>query len=1174
MQTSNSEKSWLDRPFASFLPGLNKETVLILLILTLAIFSRFYEVGDRVMSFDEINHVVPGYDFSQGRGYSYNPMTHGPLQFHMIALSFFILGDNDTSARLPAVLFGIGTILFVLLAYRRFLGRMGALAAGFFLLISPYMLFYSRYIRNEIYIAFWAAALLYAVLAYLESGRARYLFLFTLINALHFVDKATAYIFAGEIAVFLVMYFILSMLLQTWATPGLKRNFIYTLLVLVFLAAVTLGIFVTGKPPVAMGENATAATMRSSLLSGLTPITRIILLISLGGILLSIAAAGYFLVKGIGVKRIRSERSFDLILLEVTLVLPLSAALFIQSAGFDPLNTSQSGLLTSSLFILPLASAAIFIGFWWRRDIWLRCMAIFWTIFGLFYSTFLTNGLGVPMGLVGSLGYWMAQQEVQRGSQPLYYYFLVQLPMYEFLPMLGTLAALVVGFRHKLWSAMPGFPFLRAEEGNGGIAEVQELDAYPLEACGISAEPPVVGEVPQKPIPAEPVDSKTTHATLSDHEVNPQLPVPTLALLAFWSISSLVIFSLAGERMPWLTVHIALPMILTAGWGVGYLIETIHWNEVRQRLGWLVPVLAIVFLVSLARTLDALFGMQALFQGNLIDQIQPTSNFLTAFMGLLLSGYGLAQLLRSWQFADLRRVGVLIGFVIFTVLTLRTAIRAAFINYDTALEFLVYAHSARGPKDALAQIEEISYRTTGAKDIVVAYDSDVNYPFWWYLRDYPKKVFYGENPTRELRNDPIVMVGEAQFNKVDPILGNDYFKTEYMRLWWPMQDYTGLSWERIINALLDPKMRNAIFQIWFNRNYQPYAELEKRNDLTLSNWQPGQSMRLYIRKDTVAQMWNYGGVSSNKPPQVDPYAAGKIVISPDRVIGSSGTAPGQFNAPRQIAFASNGSIYVADSRNHRIQHISADGKTVVAQWGTYADVSKSSAPGGTFYEPWGIAVGPDGSVYVADTWNNRIQKFSADGKFISMWGTFGEGTRPDTFWGPRGLAVDRQGHLFVTDTGNKRIVVFDDNGKFITQFGSAGTGPGQFDEPVGVAIDNSGLVYISDTWNQRVQVMAPDASGKIYTSLLTWNIDGWFGQSLENKPFIAVNRLGQVFVTDPEGYRVLEFKTNGEFLHTWGNESADQGSVNGTSGVAVDAQGNLWVSDTKNMKLLRFSITQ
>jgi DNA-binding beta-propeller fold protein YncE len=418
------------------------------------------------------------------------------------------------------------------------------------------------------------------------------------------------------------------------------------------------------------------------------------------------------------------------------------------------------------------------------------------------------------------------------------------------------------------------------------------------------------------------------------------------------------------------------------------------------------------------------------------------------------------------------------------------------------------------------------------------------------------------------------MVGEAQFNKVDAILGNDYYKTEYMRLWWPMQDYFGLTWERVIHAFMDPATRNAVFQIWFNRNYQPYADLEKRSDLTLADWQPSQRMRLYIRKDIVAQMWNYGGVIANKPPQPDPYVAGKITLGPDRVFGSAGTAPGQLNAPRQMAFAADGSIYVADSRNHRIQHLSADGKSVIAYWGSFADVSKGSAPGGTFYEPWGIAVGLDGSIYVADTWNNRIQKFSAEGKFISMWGFFGEGTQPDAFWGPRSLAIDKEGNLFVTDTGNKRIVVFDPEGKFIAQFGSAGSGSGQFDEPVSVAIDNDGLVYVTDTWNQRVQVLAPDTSGKVFTSLLTWNIDGWFGQSLENKPFIVVDHLGHVFVTDPEGYRVLEFKTTGEFMHTWGSDIADPANIIGASGVAVDAQGNVWVSDAINMNLLRFSIKQ
>jgi DNA-binding beta-propeller fold protein YncE len=578
--------------------------------------------------------------------------------------------------------------------------------------------------------------------------------------------------------------------------------------------------------------------------------------------------------------------------------------------------------------------------------------------------------------------------------------------------------------------------------------------------------------------------------------------------LVFWSLSNLLLFSLAGERMPWLTVNMALPMILTTGWGIGYLLETSGWDI----------------------------------------------------------GSAWTQRFRSLQLADIRRAAVLICFAFLGVLTVRTAIRAAFIHSDSGLEFLVYAHSARGPKEVLAQIEAISYRITRAKDITVAYDNHTNYPYWWYLRDYPNKIYYGENPTRDLRNAAIVLVGEEQFGKLEPILGKEYFKIETSRLCWPMEDYSGLNWGRIANALSDPLMRNAIFEIWFNRNYQAYAELEQRSDLSLANWRPSQRMRMYIRKDIVAQMWDAGQDFASLPPQVDPYAAGKLTLAANIAVGSSGPVAGQFNAPRQIAFSADGSLYVADSRNHRIQHLSADGKTVIAQWGTFADISKGSAPGGTFYEPWGIAVGLDDSVYVADTWNNRIQKFSAEGQFISMWGVFGTGTRPDTFWGPRGLAVDPHGNLLVTDTGNKRIVVFDPDGKFVTQFGSAGSEAGQFDEPVAVAIDPGGRVYVTDTWNQRIQVLAPDPSGKVYTTLLTWEIDGWFGQSLENKPFIAADRLGYVFVTDPEGQRVLEFKTTGEFLHTWDSTGV-------ATGISVDSQGNVWVSDATNMKLLRFSIT-
>jgi DNA-binding beta-propeller fold protein YncE len=262
---------------------------------------------------------------------------------------------------------------------------------------------------------------------------------------------------------------------------------------------------------------------------------------------------------------------------------------------------------------------------------------------------------------------------------------------------------------------------------------------------------------------------------------------------------------------------------------------------------------------------------------------------------------------------------------------------------------------------------------------------------------------------------------------------------------------------------------------------------------------------------------------------------------------------------------------VADSRNHRIQHISADGKVIKA-WGSFADVTSGNAPGGTFNEPWDVAIGKDGSIYVSDTWNHRVQKFTADGEFVKMWGYFGQGEAPDAFWGPRGLAVDKNGRLYVMDTGNKRVVIFDPDGNFITQFGSAGVEKGQFDEPVGISLDDLGNVYITDTWNQRVQVMAPNNNGMEYTPFLAWDVTAWAGQSLDNKPFIAVSPVNNhVFITDPEKPRVLEFDAQGTFLTGWGDYSSGPDGFGLASGVAVTQDGFVWVSDGGNNVLLKYA---
>jgi streptogramin lyase len=204
---------------------------------------------------------------------------------------------------------------------------------------------------------------------------------------------------------------------------------------------------------------------------------------------------------------------------------------------------------------------------------------------------------------------------------------------------------------------------------------------------------------------------------------------------------------------------------------------------------------------------------------------------------------------------------------------------------------------------------------------------------------------------------------------------------------------------------------------------------------------------------------------------------------------------------------------------------------------------------------------------VADTWNYRIQKFTFDGKFVKMWGS-GPSIGQDGFYGPRGLAVDSLGRVYVADTGNKRVVIYDGEGTYLGEFGQPGMGLGQMDEPVAVAISPDGLVYVTDTWNQRVQVFSPDGSGLVYTAIAEWPVEGWYGDSLENKPFITVDAIGDVSVTDPEMCRVISFSSTGQPVRVWDGCSA--GGFALPSGIVSDGSGGLWVSDARSGTLVHF----
>jgi predicted membrane-bound mannosyltransferase/DNA-binding beta-propeller fold protein YncE len=1098
--------SWLNRPVFTSLT-LNWGVLIFSIIIILGFVTRFYDLESRVMSHDENSHVYYSWRLSKGQGYQHTPLTHGPFLFHLTAMSYFLFGDNDFTSRIPFALFSIATIAF-LWNYRRYLGQTGTIIAACLMLISPFMLYYGRYVRNEALVGLFGVITIWSILRYLETGEAKYTYWLTAATALHFATKETSFIYTAQALVFLGLVFIYQTTKdQKWELPRYRKLFIVTLIIAFLLLAIVLGINLVSVSPETSTTDTTETTQVGAFQLVLIPAL-------LGGLALLLAL--FFAIRGLTWGNLRSNRAFGMIIILLTMVFPHLAAFPVRLLGWNPMDyETWTGILRVAAFLIPMALISIAVGLVWNSKLWLINAAIFYIPFTILFTTVFTNGQGFFTGLVGSLGYWLEQQGVERGSQPWYYYGFLQIPIYEFLPALGSLLAGYLAIFHR---------------------SKNQTDTH-----GKVEHSPVVGE-----------------------------PNWIVSLLLFWVVTSLMAYTIAGEKMPWLTYHIAWPMILLSGWAFGRVIDKVDWNHFRKNRGFLLVALMVILIISLSSLAGSLLGPEKPFQGRELPQLNTTNVFLTALLVTIASGWIIVKLLQSWNLEQLGRIAILTVLAFLAITTARASFRAAYINYDQATEYLVYAHSATGPKEALAQIEELSRRTTDGLDIVVAYDDETTYPYWWYLRNYPNAKFYGANPTRELRDAPAILVGDNNFAKIEPVVGQAYHQFDYIRIWWPDQDYYNLTWERIKSAITNPDMRNALFQIWYNRDYTQYAAL-KGKDMSLPNWEPSDKMRLYVRKDIAAQVWNYGA-SPTFPEEIlaDPYEGKNISLPAEFVIGSNGNAPGEFNMPRDVAIAPDGTIYICDTGNHRIQHINTSGD-VLHIWGSFADRSQGDAPPGSFYEPWGIAVDRDGYVYVADTWNHRIQKFSSEGVFVTQWGYFGQGESGDAFWGPRDIVIDPKGYLLVTDTGNKRIAIFNLDGEFISEFGSAGLLEGQFDEPVGLAIDPEGRIVVADTWNQRIQVFLPDYTRSSFTFIQEWDIVGWYGQSLDNKPYLAIDYLGDIYVSDPEGYRILQFDSKGMFLRFWGEFGTEITGLNLPTGIATDIQGHVWVADSGNHRILRFT---
>ncbi len=305
-------------------------------------------------------------------------------------------------------------------------------------------------------------------------------------------------------------------------------------------------------------------------------------------------------------------------------------------------------------------------------------------------------------------------------------------------------------------------------------------------------------------------------------------------------------------------------------------------------------------------------------------------------------------------------------------------------------------------------------------------------------------------------------------------------------------------------------------------------------------WSPigSQDAMFYVRKDLQE---GSGPLAPLSFPVQDSssrdYPSPAAVSAPARQFGGAGSGPGQFAEPRGLATDARGNLYVADTKNSRIEVFDGNGQ-FVRQFG-----AKGSGDG-QLNEPCGVAVDAQGDVWVADTWNHRITHFGSDGKWI---GAFNDTERG--FFGPRSVLVLKDA-IYVADTGNKRIVRFDRSGKKVSEWGGNGNAPGQFVEPVGLAADAAGNIYVADTGNHRVQVFTPD--GK---PVRQFPVSGW--KDFYTEPYIAVGPDGSVFATDAASGRIAQYDPAGALRRSW---KADT-DFKAPTGIVIDSFGRLDVSD-------------
>ncbi len=758
VDSKNFNRGWVrTRPLSWSLRRIkfqvNVEVLLYALIIVVAVATRFYDLASRALDHDEGVHAFYSWQLYHGGGYTQEPWRHGPFLYHVTALMFWFFGSAVATARFSTALFGVFIVLLPLFL-RHELGRWGALTASFLLMISPLFLYYSRFIREDVFVTFSVLVLFIALVRFVAKPRAGWWYIGMLALGLLYCTKEVSFFYTAILFGFLFV----------WLCWQLAPRLILIFGAYALLALLAFSFVMRLSPLPAIPFDNPAAIPQFVQQFLLHPIFLSLIFLTLLGLVVA-----FFAFREVA----ESRREFLVRNGQIGPYVGGAAALFMPY---------EVGTVAYAVGWLGRHKQVLFLGLFFA-----------FAFYSIFFTSFFST-LDGEAGLLSGLFYWLAQQGVARGSQPWYYYLFL-LPLYEPLALaFGLLSAAFIlvkaagyGLRRTVHTQLvPAAQVKLVPE----VQEIEELDAdgQPLPSAAKPQAEPQMVEVEVR----ERERGSVLWPNRRKREIHPHFFALFLVFVAF---SSLAVYTWASEKMPWLTMELALPFVLLTAYffnpiwegldeffSSGRQHEVVIWGFNKKIVLWGIVLFTTLALVGFYLLLDA-----STATAHPDTDVGWASNLtawkigLGVFALLALGGVGLLIFVsrrNEWRVTVWTFAGVI--FVLMSLFLMRTAFAFSYENGDTPTELGIYSQAAPDVPRLMAQLDTFSTIMPEQKALPILYDTELQVPFNFYLREYTAAKMVGDfkpetlqaNGAGTLNSYPIIMAINSKTDQLGTVAQN------------------------------------------------------------------------------------------------------------------------------------------------------------------------------------------------------------------------------------------------------------------------------------------------------------------------------------------------------------------------------------------------------------------